>query len=102
MSESLQSSGEGVLEASSRLEQGIQTAMRSGAELRASQLKELPALIDAVVDSVHSLDERRQGAAELSARQAAQYEAVCGAVDDVVKSVQFHDITRQQIEHVVH
>jgi hypothetical protein len=102
LSESIQSSGEGVLEASSRLDQGIQTALRSGSELRARQLKELPALIAAVIDSLHSLDERRQRAAELSARQAAQYEAVCGAVDDVVRSVQFHDITRQQVEHVVH
>jgi methyl-accepting chemotaxis protein len=102
LSESIQSSGEGVLEASSRLDQDIQTAVRSGTELRTRQLKELPALIAAVIDSLHSLDERRQRAAELSARQASQYEAVCGAVDDVVRSVQFHDITRQQIEHVVH
>jgi hypothetical protein len=102
LSESIQSSGEGVLEASSRLDQSIQTAMRSGSELRARQLKELPALIAEVIDSLRSMDEVRQRAAELSARQAAQYEAVCGAVDDVVKSVQFHDITRQQIEHVVH
>ena len=101
LSESIQSSGEGVLEASSRLDQGIQIAMRSGSELRARQLKELPALIAAVIDSLQSLDERGQRAAELSARQAAQYDAVCGAVDDVVRSVQFHDITRQQIEHVV-
>jgi len=101
LSESIQSSGEGVLEASSRLDQDIQTAVRSGTELRTRQLKELPALIAAVIDSLHSLDERRQRAAELSARQASQYEAVCGAVDDVVRSVQFHDITRQQIEHVV-
>src|ERR1035438_3472166 len=100
LSESIQSSVEGVLEVSSRLDQGIQTAMRSGTELRARQLKELPALIAAVIDSLQSLDERRQRAVELSACQAAQYEAVCGAVDDVVKSVQFHDITRQQIEHV--
>ena len=102
LSENIQSSGQGVLEASSRLDQGIQTAMRSGSELRARQLTELPALIAAVLESLQSLDERRQRAAELSARQAAQYEAVCGAVDDVVRSVQFHDITRQQIEHVVH
>src|ERR1017187_2758581 len=102
LSESIQSSVEGVLKVSSRLDQGIQTAMRSGTELRARQLKELPALIAAVIDSLQSLDERRQRAAELSARQAAQYDAVCGAVDDVVRSVQFHDITRQQIEHVVH
>ena len=101
LSESIQSSGEGVLEASSRLDEGVRTAMRSGSELRARQLKDLPALIAAVTESLGSLDERRRRAAELSARQVAQYEAVCGAVDGVVKSVQSHDITRQQIEHVV-
>jgi len=101
LSESIQASGEGVLEASGRLDQGIQSAMRSGAGLRARQLKELPALISGVIDSLHSFDERRQRAAESSARQAAQYGELCDAVDDVVNSVQFHDITRQQIEHVV-
>ena len=101
LSESIQASGEGVLEASSRLDQGVQSAMRSGSELRERQLKELPALISGVIDSLHSFNERRQRAVESSARQAAQYGALCDAVDAVVKSVQFHDITRQQVEHVV-
>ena len=101
LSESIQSSGEGVVEVSSRLDQGVQSAIRSGAELRARQLTELPALISGLIDSLDSFDERRQRAAESSARQAAQYDALCAAVDDVVMSVQFHDITRQQIEHVV-
>jgi methyl-accepting chemotaxis protein len=101
MSESIQSSGEGVLKAASRLDEGVQSAMRSGSELRARQLKELPALISGVIGSLHSFDERRQRAAEASAHQAARYGALCGAVENVVSSVQFHDITRQQIEHVV-
>ena len=45
LSESIQASGRGVLEASSRLDQGVQSAIRSGSDLRVRQLKELPALI---------------------------------------------------------
>ncbi len=101
LSESIQSGGEGVLEAASRLDEGVRCAMRSGAELRARQLKELPELISGVMESLDSFDERRQRAAESSTRQAAQYGALCDAVGDVVRSMQFHDITRQQVDHVV-
>ena len=101
LSESIQTSGEGVLEASSQLDQGVQAAIRSASELRVRQLKELPALIDGVIDGLKAFEERRQRAAESSARQAAEYEALCDAAGNVVRSVQFHDITRQQIEHVM-
>jgi methyl-accepting chemotaxis protein len=100
LSESIQASGEGILEASGRLDRAVQSAIRRGSGLRARQLKELPATIGGVIDSLRSFDERRVRAVELSARQTVQYEALCGAVDDVVESVQFHDITRQQVEHV--
>ena len=101
LSEGIQTSGEGVLEVSSQLDQGVQGAIRSAAELRVRQLKELPALIEGVIDGLKAFEERRQRAVESSARQAADYEALCEAAGNVVRSVQFHDITRQQIEHVV-
>jgi methyl-accepting chemotaxis protein len=101
LSESIQSSGERVLEDSSRLDEGVQRAMRSGSELRTRQLKELPGLISGVMDSLDSFDERRRRAAESSACQAAQYGTLCDAVGNMVRSIQFHDITRQQVEHVV-
>src|ERR1035438_4525167 len=100
LSEAIQSSGEGVLEASGRLDQGVQSAIRRVSDLRATQLKELPEVIAGVMEGLRSFDERQARAMETSARQAVQYQALCGAVDDMVESVQFHDITRQQIEHV--
>jgi hypothetical protein len=101
LSESIQTSGEGVLEASHGLDQDVQSAIRSGADLQVTQLKELPALIAGVMDGLQSFEERRKWAVESSDRQAAQYAAVCQAMDDLVGSIQFHDITRQQIEHVI-
>jgi hypothetical protein len=101
LSESIQSSGEGVMEASHPLDASIQSAIRGGADLRVRQLKDLPALLARVINDLQAFDERRREAVESSALQATQYTAVCDAVDDLVRSVQFHDITRQQIEHVI-
>jgi hypothetical protein len=101
LSEMIRSRGEGVLEASSLLDLGVRSAMQSGTELRARQLAELPALISQVRDGLKAFEERRQRAIEVSARQAAQYEGLCDAIERVVTSLQFHDITRQQVEHVV-
>ena len=99
LSESIQASGEGVLDASFRLGRDVQSAILRGSGLRAAQLAELPAMIGGVVESLRSFEERQARAADSSLRQAAQYEALCGAVDDLVESIQFHDITRQRIEH---
>jgi hypothetical protein len=101
LSESIHTSGEGVLKASRGLEQDVRSAIRSGADLQLTQLKELPALISGVIDGLQSFEERRKLALESSDRQAAQYAAVCEAIDDLVGSIQFHDITRQQVEHVI-
>jgi hypothetical protein len=58
-------------------------------------------LIHSVLDGLSAFEERRQNARAASESQAVQYGAVCDAVDALVRSVQFHDITRQQVEHVV-
>ncbi len=101
LSESIQASGKGVMESSFQLDQKVQSALQRGAELRITQLKEMPALIASVLDSLRLFEERRHLALESSERQAAQYAEVCAAIDDLVGSIQFHDITRQQVEHVI-
>jgi hypothetical protein len=101
LSESIQASGEGVLAAAQRLDREVQAAIRSGDELRNTQLKDIPALLAGVSESLQSFEERRRLARETSDGQAAQYAAVCAAIDDLVGSLQFHDITRQQVEHVM-
>ena len=101
LSESIQTSGEGILEAASGLDQHVHAAIRSGAEFQAAQRKQLPALMAGVMEGLKSFEERRKWAQESSDRQAAQYAEVCGSIEDLVGSIQFHDITRQQIEHVI-
>lgn len=101
LSESIQASGEGVVESSDRLERAVERAIRQGSGLRAAELKDMPALISGVLDSLRLFEERRQAALESSSRQAAEYAAVGQAIDDLVGAIQFHDITRQQVEHVL-
>jgi len=101
LSERIQSGGESVLETASELDRDVQSALRKGSGLQAKELKDLHALIANVLGSLNSFEERRQRAREVSAQQASQYDGVCQAIDDLVRSVQFHDITRQQVEHVV-
>ncbi len=101
LSESIHLSGERVLEASSQLEQCLQTAIYKGSGLHNRQLAELRSLIGSVMESVQSFEEARRQAHEAGSRQSAQHQDVCAALDSLVQSIQFHDITRQQIEHVL-
>jgi hypothetical protein len=101
LSELLQSGGEAVLGASARLDVGVQTALSKGAELRTRQLRELPELIGAVAGGSAAFEQRQVRAAELSAAQLTKYQLLSAATDDLVKAIQFHDITRQQVEHVI-
>ncbi len=101
LSERIQSGGESVLGTASELDRDVQSTLRKGSDLQAKELKDLHALIASVLGSLNSFEERRQRAREVSAEQASQYSSMCAAIDDLVRSVQFHDITRQQVEHVI-
>ncbi|SPF38964.1 hypothetical protein SBA4_2270013 [Candidatus Sulfopaludibacter sp. SbA4] len=100
LSASIQSTGEGVLEAASRLDRSVQSAVRSGSGIRARELREMPALISGVTGSMAAFKERQRKARDASVSQAGRNREVCEAIDHLVESIQFHDITRQQIEHV--
>ena len=100
LSESIQSTGESVLETSSQLDRSVQSAVERGSGIHARELRELPALIAGVGNSLAAFDERQRKARETSVLQAARHAEVREAIDNLVGSIQFHDITRQQIDHV--
>lgn len=100
LSESIQKSGESVLQASAHLDEAVQSALGTGAALRAAELKQMPALISGVLANLQAFEQQRGLAAEASREQAAEYAALSQAIEELVGSIQFHDITRQQVEHV--
>jgi methyl-accepting chemotaxis protein len=96
----IESSGQGIVDASAVLNERMQQAIARAAGLRAQELRELPELIGEVLDSLGSLAERHARAREASSCQSADYEQVSAVFGDLITSIQFHDVTRQQIEHV--
>ena len=78
----------------------MQSALTKVTGLRARELAEMPSLIAEVMTGLESLEDRHRRAVEVFLRQAAEYQKVSAAFEDLITAIQFHDITRQQIEHV--
>jgi methyl-accepting chemotaxis protein len=100
LTQNIESSGQGVLEASSVLHGTVQSAIARITVTRESAMRELPALLAEATAGMASLEENDQRAREVSLRQADEYKEVSIAFEDLVGALQFHDITRQKIEHV--
>jgi methyl-accepting chemotaxis protein len=100
LSERLRSSAEGVVAAAERLGRSAQSSLESAEGLRGRQVREMRDLIAGVAEALKSFEEKQRNAGDASARQAARYQAICEAIDGMVQSIQFHDITRQQVEHI--
>jgi alkylated DNA nucleotide flippase Atl1 len=100
LTESIESSGQGILDVSSALHQNMQLALTKVTGLRTRELAELPSLIADVMNGLESLEDRHRRAVEVFLQQAAEYRQVSAAFEDLITAIQFHDITRQQIEHV--
>ena len=81
--------------------QPIELAMRNISALHAGQAKDLPALISDTQASLSLFRQIQDKAQESSIRLGSQYSAVSNSFKDLIVSLQFHDITRQQVEHVI-
>jgi hypothetical protein len=79
----------------------IESAMREIVVLEAGQANNLPALISRTLASLSSFREVQNRARESSDRLGIEYGAISDAFKKLIVSIQFHDITRQQVEHVI-
>jgi hypothetical protein len=100
LSESIHAGGAVILEASSRLDAKVREALQRSSILQARQRQELPPLIAGVEQALEALRQRRETARQTSLHQAGQYRQIADAIHQLLNSLQTHDITRQQIEHV--
>ena len=89
-----------LLGSSDSLSQLIGQTLAKVLDLETAQQTQAGIVFDKTMSSLESLLERHglsaTGAGEISAR----YEAVSQRIGEIVSSMQFHDITRQRIEHV--
>jgi len=97
---SIESRGQAVLAAASVLYRDMQSAVAQVSSLRASEMRTLHELMLEAAAGMASLEERHRGAREASLAQAGGYAEVSAAIGELVEALQFHDLTRQKIEHV--
>ena len=88
-----------VLSAALELRKIVREAAVGVADFEKRQKAELPRIREQAAASLAALRERRSRAAQSSAALGRRYEAVRREIGELVMSLQFHDITRQQMEH---
>ena len=99
--ENIQARVEHALQAAARLERCIDTAIQHVSERDFEQLQALPSLVSAVQEALAAFRLRQQQASASSVSLDREFAAFSEAIHGLVEALQFHDITRQQVEHVV-
>lgn len=69
-------------------------------KIKASQQGQLQVVIDKTMVSLGSLKDKQNIASATTEQIADNYQNISKNISNIVMSLQFHDITRQQIEHV--
>ena len=95
---------EGALDAAALLIPSIETALLNISGIEDGEAKDLPLVISGIMASLSSFRSFRdmQDRAQASSlRLGTQYAAILGAFKKLIVSIQFHDLTRQQVEHVI-
>ncbi len=92
---------ESARDATARLIPPIESAMQSISALEESQAKDLPSVISNLRASLASFRDTQSKVQRSSARLGARYDAISDTFKKLIVSLQFHDITRQQLEHVI-
>jgi len=101
LSGSVQDRVENALETARQLMPPIEGALMSAAARQKSQANGLPSMISVLLASISSFGEVQKRAHASSVRMQSRYSAISSAFKNLIVSIQFHDITRQQVEHVI-
>lgn len=85
----------------SHLQASIETRIATISSLKEREYVKTQKTIDRIGSILSELSEKRSLSAKTAQVLVDQSKDISQAISDVVASLQFHDITRQQIEHVV-
>lgn len=97
----IQARVETAVEAAGELGKSIAGTLASLAEAGDRNAQDLPTVIGDITNTLDSIGSGQQRAHEASQRLHCQYAEVSQSVRELVVSIQFQDITRQQVEHVI-
>ncbi len=90
-----------ILGTAHRLHNAISETLSRVSTLATQEHEQARVMLDGMIGSLSSLSEKHTSASMVSHNIADSSEAIRGNVGEVVRMLQFHDITRQQIEHVI-
>ncbi len=100
LAESMGAKAENVLEAAILLDQRVQDTFAKLSDVDVL-LKDLSLVIAGVMGSLDDFSNQQAAAVALSTRLVSDCNSAAASIKDAVMSIQFHDITRQQVEHVI-
>jgi hypothetical protein len=101
LSGSVQERVENAIATASQLIPPIEGALVDAAAREKQQGNDLPSMISGILAHLSSFGEIQKRAHDSSVRMRSRYTAISDAFKKLVISIQFHDITRQQVEHVI-
>ncbi len=101
LARNVQSRVESALDTAGELIPRIENALQEVSALQEGQAKNLPLVIAQVSENLSSFREMQAEAHASSLRLGAEYAEIGEAFKRVIVSMQFNDITRQQVEHVI-
>jgi len=90
-----------VVQITAGLIASIECALRQIAEIESGQALALPSLLDEALARLAALKELRSRSLELSLRLRERFTSIADSFNTLLMSIQAHDITRQQVEHVI-
>jgi hypothetical protein len=90
-----------ALEIADSLLPSLKDAIHEASAIEEGQANDLPAIISDALASLSSLRAMQDAAYNSTVRLRARYNAMSDAFKTLIVSIQFHDITRQQVEHVI-
>ena len=90
-----------ALQAATALEKRIDSIIKSVSAADIKQLEALPSLLGTVREGLDAFRLRQKEAAASSVSLADEFGSFSDALNSLVAALQFHDITRQRIDHVV-
>jgi methyl-accepting chemotaxis protein len=65
------------------------------------QSKQAHLILDQILASLERLQDKRRASADMSQDLSVRYQAISQSIGDIVTSLQYHDITRQRVEHSI-
>ena len=79
----------------------LKDAIQEASAIEVGQANDLPAIISDTLASLSSVRAIQDATYNLIVQLGARYSAMSHAFKTLIVSIQFHDITRQQVEHVI-